>query len=423
VTSSQIQSVQGAQVTGSVSGSQISGTIPVASLPAGSSNYLQNTLTQQLANFNISGQGTVGGTLSANAVNATTQYNIGGQRVLSIAGITNLFVGSGSGTANTTGLGNSFFGPSAGLSNTAGGANSFFGYAAGVKNTTGSGNSFFGYAAGFVSTTGNGNSFFGEDAGNKNTTGSLNSFFGEDAGWNNTTGNQNSFFGRGAGINNTTGISNTFVGYTADFSTSNPTGNNNTLLGYNTKVNSGVSNATAIGASAQVTASNTIVLGTSSETVIVRGKLQVDTLGTAGSQQVCLNGSNRLAPCSSSLRYKTDLQPFTAGLAIINRLEPISFTWKTGGGRDVGFGAEAVERVEPLFITYNAEGQVEGVKYDRITVALVNAIKEQQQQIAAQQRQLAELSPLQTENAKLKLQLAGILARLEQLKKLQAGQK
>jgi hypothetical protein len=178
-----------------------------------------------------------------------------------------------------------------------------------------------------------------------------------------------------------------------------------------------VSNSTAIGVSAQASASNTIVLGTTSETVIVRGKLQVDTLGTAGSQQLCLNGSNRLAPCSSSLRYKTDLSPFTGGLSLVNRLQPVSFTWKDGGMRDVGFGAEDVHKIEPLLVTYNPEGLVEGVKYDRITVALVNAVKEQQQQIATQQTRLIELQSVQAENATLKAQLADILARLEHLEK------
>src|SRR5437867_1885533 len=46
------------------------------------SGFLQNSSSQQgSANFNISGNGTAGGALSANAVNATTQYNIGGSRV------------------------------------------------------------------------------------------------------------------------------------------------------------------------------------------------------------------------------------------------------------------------------------------------------------------------------------------------------
>src|SRR5262245_51126601 len=47
VTSSQI---------GSVSGSSITGTIPVASLPPGNGNYIQNTVNQQSSsNFNITG--------------------------------------------------------------------------------------------------------------------------------------------------------------------------------------------------------------------------------------------------------------------------------------------------------------------------------------------------------------------------------
>jgi len=53
---------------------------------AGNSNYVQNSTSQQAAtNFNISGNGTVGGTLSGNTVNAATQYNLGGQTVLGLS--------------------------------------------------------------------------------------------------------------------------------------------------------------------------------------------------------------------------------------------------------------------------------------------------------------------------------------------------
>jgi hypothetical protein len=53
--------------------------VPASGVPAGSGNYIQNTSTQQSSsNFNISGNGTAGGTLSGNVVNATTQLNVGG---------------------------------------------------------------------------------------------------------------------------------------------------------------------------------------------------------------------------------------------------------------------------------------------------------------------------------------------------------
>ena len=55
---------------------------------------------------------------------------------------------------------------------------------------------------------------------------------------------------------------------------------------------------------------------------------------------------------------------------------------------DLGLGAEDVAAIEPLLVTYNDKGQVEGVKYDRIGVVLINAVKEQQTQLTAQQKEI-----------------------------------
>ena len=74
--------------------------------------------------------------------------------------------------------------------------------------------------------------------------------------------------------------------------------------------------------------------------------------------------------------------------------------------KDLGFGAEDVEAVNSLLVTYNTKGEVEGVKYDRISAVLVNAVKEQQTQIDAQQIQL-------------KQQQAQLESQLQQLKQQQ----
>jgi hypothetical protein len=95
-----------------------------------------------------------------------------------------------------------------------------------------------------------------------------------------------------------------------------------------------------------------------------------------------------ISACTSSLRYKTNIAPFNLGLNLIDKLQPITFDWKAGGMHDVGFGAEDVAQVNPLLVTYNAKGEVEGVKYDRLSVAFVNAFKEQQAQIQRQQDQI-----------------------------------
>ena len=53
----------------------------------------------------------------------------------------------------------------------------------------------------------------------------------------------------------------------------------------------------------------------------------------------------------------------------------------------MGLVAEDVAAIEPLLTTTNDKGQVEGVKYDRVGVVLVNAVQEQQRQIEALQKQ------------------------------------
>src|SRR3989441_10955671 len=49
---------------------------------AGSSNYIQNTTNfQSSSNFNISGNGTAGGTLSGSVVNAANEFDLGGNEI------------------------------------------------------------------------------------------------------------------------------------------------------------------------------------------------------------------------------------------------------------------------------------------------------------------------------------------------------
>jgi len=116
--------------------------------------------------------------------------------------------------------------------------------------------------------------------------------------------------------------------------------------------------------------------------------------------------SRQVATCGSSLRYKTEVQPLFAGLEIINRLRPISFTWKEGGARDLGLGAEEVAAVAPLLVTRNDRGEIEGVKYAQLSAVLINAIKEQQEQLQQQQsrieRQQKQLERQQSQNEDLK---------------------
>jgi hypothetical protein len=133
--------------------------------------------------------------------------------------------------------------------------------------------------------------------------------------------------------------------------------------------------------------------------VFSNGYLGVDRLGAGGNTTMCRNSLNQMANCSSSLRYKRDVQTFDDGFSFIKQLRPIVYKWKADNLPDIGFGAEDVAKINPLFITYNDKGEVEGVKYDRLSVVFVTAFKEQQTQIEGQQRQLDQ-QQRQLENLK-----------------------
>jgi len=344
-------------------------------------------------------------------------------------GESNAFFGKGAGADNTTVSGNSFFGALAGNSNTTGVGNVFFGFESGRFNEDASNNSYFGYQAGRSNVAGPNNSFFGFEAG-KVSTGNRNSFFGSGAGQVSTEGIRNSFFGRQAGGFNTTGDDNSFFGVNSGLN--NITGSGNTVLGASADLGSNdLTNATAIGAKAFVTTSNSLVLGQINgmngatvdtnvgigtqaplDRLHVNGIIRVVTLGAAGSTTLCQNASSQIATCSSSLRYKTEIAPFRSGLNLARRLQPITFKWKDGGTLDLGLGAEDVERVEPLLVTYNQKGEVEGVKYDRVAVVLLNAVNEQQAQI---EKQHAENNSLRSQLEAQRKQLLTLQAQINEL--------
>ncbi len=123
---------------------------------------------------------------------------------------------------------------------------------------------------------------------------------------------------------------------------------------------------------------------TPTQTLDVNGTVRIRSFTTAPTtNSLCIDSSGNVELCGgSSLKWKTNVQSYRSGLDVIRRLHPISYNWKEGGAYDIGLGAEDVAKAAPFFAFRNKEGVVEGVKYERLNMVLINAVKEQQEQIA-----------------------------------------
>jgi hypothetical protein len=149
--------------------------------------------------------------------------------------------------------------------------------------------------------------FVGSSAG-LNNTGIHNTAIGVEALKTNTSGFQNAALGTGALFSNTTGNSNTAIGYSAFYF--NTTGSSNTGVGSGTALSANnLNNATAIGYTATVNASNKVRIGDANVTVI---EGQVDWT------------------FPSDARFKFNIHDDQVpGLAFINQLRPVTYQFDT----------------------------------------------------------------------------------------------
>jgi len=85
--------------------------------------------------------------------------------------------------------------------------------------------------------------------------------------------------------------------------------------------------------------------------------------------------------CQTNQELKSDVRVYRDGLDIVLRLRPISFTRKEDNQPDIGLSTAEVASVVPELVSTNGEGRAETVRYDRINLLLINAVKEQQAQI------------------------------------------
>ncbi len=387
---------------------------------------------------------------------------------LNTAGIDNTFIGSLAGKINTTGFQNVFLGKNAGGANVNGGLNVYLGFEAGAANAMGTGNCAIGARANYLGAIGNYNTFLGQQAGEANSgndnvvigfasgtknKGNSNVFTGNYAGYSNASGYENTYIGENAGYTGSAGYHNTYVGSKAGFfnqngaenvflgnwsgynnangqgntflgfhaGVTNTGGKRNTYVGHNAMGDSTLINATAIGASTKVTASNSLVLGYKANVGIgvsapaFQLHLSTDAAAKAGSPDWIVASDNRL---------KKNIINFTDGLNLLKQIRPVWFQYngkagiETGDKKFVGIIAQEMQKIAPYtidtFIHQDSLGnKTEYLDYDAnaVTYILINSVKEQQQVIEKKDAELKEMSS----------QVAALSNRLDQLERMVAG--
>jgi hypothetical protein len=346
-------------------------------------------------------------------------------------------------------------GYAAGYANDKGTGNTFVGYSAGALIDTGYYNTFMGMSAGYNNTAGEHNTFVGAYAGNDNQTGVKNTYLGRDAGAGNISGSNNVLIGYRSGlletgsnklyIANDQFSSNTII--YGDFSTGRVglgtlSPSQRLHVAGNVEVDSDLyaGGSVGIGTSSpsqklHVRGSDPVVLiddqgggnthlqfdlssfedweirtgangffvkniDDATDYMVIRADGKVGIGTTSPSYELDVAGDIECTTLheTSDRRLKANIGQLTGALERVHQLRGVSFQWRqevesenTGAPRHIGVVAQEVEEVFPELVS-TPESGYKSVEYSKLTAVLIEAMKEQQQLIESQQKQIEKLT-------------------------------
>ncbi|MCX7697673.1 MAG: DUF2341 domain-containing protein [Bacteroidales bacterium] len=93
----------------------------------------------------------------------------------------------------------------------------------------------------------------------------------------------------------------------------------------------------------------------------------------------------------SSSQWKSNIRPLEIQPQKLQLLQPVTFEWTTSHETDLGLIAEEVAKTFPMLVQYGNHGEILGIKYDRLSILLLEAIKTQQKEIEDLKKELEQL--------------------------------
>lgn len=384
---------------------------------------------------NTSGKAGLANVMEVTTENTIMREGIAGDQYTNFSP-ENLFLGLRAGQENRSGFNNIFIGNESGKLSYYGDENIFIGYQAGYRNDYASENVFVGNYSGYNNYSSDGspygcmNVFLGTYAGYGHIDGFINTFVGFRAGEDVRGANENTFVGGYAGSSNN-GSDNTAIGTYTGFN--NLTGSRNVFLGFKSGYNETGSDKLYIDNS---DTSTPLIHGDfATDYLNINGLLRVNSnnlalsvspgsgttpvnyiyQGVAGSSNVkdyavaiydplWVSGSVWAVAfnTTSDKRFKKNIAPISNALNKISQIDGVYFEWnddmlKTKNNEEpeiqrdtskqIGFIAQDIEKVFPEMVSTDGSGY-KSVDYSKMSAALLEAVKEQQQQIDKQQQQI-----------------------------------
>jgi len=105
------------------------------------------------------------------------------------------------------------------------------------------------------------------------------------------------------------------------------------------------------------------------------------TTSTTTGTDLIVTAGGLIAKKSSSLQYKDNVETLDFDSSKLDNLRPVSYNYKSDNTPDIGLIAEEVNEVYPELINYNEEGKPESVKYDGLSVMLLEEVTKLRQEV------------------------------------------